>query len=73
MQVKQVITRQSRGSDLSTLSFGLGCSTFVTMRFTESQLRDKALLALREAYEQAQAGPIPKSFALRFVLAYPHP
>ncbi len=39
-------------------------------RFTESQLRDKALLALREAYEQAQTGPIPKSFALRFVLAY---
>lgn len=39
-------------------------------RFSEEQLRDKALQALREAYDLAQAGPIPKSFALRFVLAY---
>jgi hypothetical protein len=38
------------------------------MRFSKEHLTFKALLALDEAAESA--GPVPKSFALRFALAF---
>ncbi len=40
----------------------------VRMRFSKEHLTFKALVALDEAAENA--GPVPKSFALRFALAY---
>jgi hypothetical protein len=39
------------------------------MRFSPTDLRDKALLSLDEAYEEAQKGPIAKSAALKLTLA----
>lgn len=39
-------------------------------RFSEDQLRDKALLALTEVYRQAEKQALPKSLWLRFLLAY---
>jgi hypothetical protein len=38
------------------------------MRFSKEHLTFKALVALDEAAESA--GPVPRSFALRFALAY---
>lgn len=40
------------------------------MRFGIDYLRAKALAALDEAAEQAKAGPIERSKALRFAMAY---
>ena len=40
------------------------------MRFTREQLRDKALYALEEAFEQCRYAPVPPSRSLRFALAY---
>lgn len=40
------------------------------MRFTPEQLRDKALYAVEEAFEQCRAGPVAPSRSLRFALAY---
>lgn len=39
-------------------------------RFSMTDLRDKALLALDEAYLEAQKKPVPKSHSLRFTLAF---
>ena len=39
-------------------------------RFSDDQLRDKALYALEEAYEQCVDGPVKGTKALRFTLAY---
>jgi hypothetical protein len=40
------------------------------VRFTERQLRDKALRALTEVYKAAEKGAVPRSLWLRFLLAY---
>jgi hypothetical protein len=40
------------------------------MRFTADHLRFKALCAIDEAVEACVGGPITRSFALRFALAY---
>jgi hypothetical protein len=40
------------------------------MRFAADQLRDKALLALEEAVQEARYGPVRRTMALRFALAY---
>ncbi|HYI39976.1 MAG TPA: hypothetical protein VE053_06630 [Allosphingosinicella sp.] len=39
------------------------------MRLSPTDLRDKALLALDEAYAEAMKGPVPKSAALKLTLA----
>ena len=48
----------------------LACSISVPMRFSMTELRDKALLSLDEAYEEALKGPIAKSKHLSFTLAF---
>jgi hypothetical protein len=40
------------------------------MRFAANNLRDKALLALEEASQQCRYGQVPRTFAIRFALAY---
>ena len=40
------------------------------MRFGADQLRDKALAALKEAAEKSTAGPVERSKALGFALAF---
>ncbi len=40
------------------------------VRFAPDELRDKALAAVEEAAEQAHSGPIERSKALAFALAY---
>jgi hypothetical protein len=40
------------------------------MRFAPDQLRDKALAAVEEAAERARSGPIERTKALGFALAY---
>jgi len=39
-------------------------------RFGMEQLRDKALHALEEVLDQCRAGPVRRSLALRFALAF---
>jgi hypothetical protein len=39
-------------------------------RFGTAELRNRALLALEEALEQCREGPVRRSFALRFALAF---
>ncbi len=38
--------------------------------FSSEMLRDKALLALEEAVQETRYGPVRRSIALRFALAY---
>ena len=40
------------------------------VRFTDRQLREKALRALTEVYKAAEKGAVPRSLWLRFLLAY---
>jgi hypothetical protein len=40
------------------------------MRLGADQLRGKALLALEEATQECRFGPVNRSFAIRFALAY---
>lgn len=50
------------------------CSTCATtgpmVRFGMEQLRDKALAALEEACEESRSGPVRRTMALRFALAF---
>jgi len=40
------------------------------MRFAGDHLRSKALLALEEATQECRYGQVPRTFAIRFALAY---
>ena len=40
------------------------------MRFAADHLRAKALLALEEATQECRYGPVTRTFAIRFALAY---